>query len=210
MEDRGYAGTVVNVAKDTIRTLSQVYRNQVLCSNTQAASAPYIMGALAVILLAVFHAPILFMQNVREEFYLALELLKGYDPRSYTSQRLWTMIKGLKDIASKLDLSAGHTVDGDDPTSTAITMAGLAGLQVNDNTLSSSGQPVGSMTGDQMGYELGSLFEAAGGYPMIMANHGGMMVNGMVDPNNGLASVGTMTLAAGNEEQLARITRECF
>ena len=215
LENRGYAQTVVELAKETIRTLTQVYRTSDIYRSPQASTNYYLMGALAVIFLAVSHAPLEFSQQVREEFYMALDLVKGYKAQSYISRRLWKTIKGLKDIAPKLGLVPGQGVDGNGPATAAVAMAGLAGHQVDESALFNSGHALNSMasspmTGHQMSHELTNLFEAAGGYPVMMARQDGMLVNGMMGSHDGLPHLGTMSMAGGNEEEFVRIMKECF
>lgn len=171
VENRRYAQTAVDVAKDTIKVLSRlnetsdIYRTQQVCFNY------FLTSALAVLFLAVAHAPVEFSRQVRDEFYLALDLIKGFSTKSYTSKRLWKAIKGIKEIGPKLGvISRQALTDPNDPhSSAAVAMAGLAGHQVDEmaafpqlqdpNTAGSS--PV---NGQQITLELTHLFEKAGGY----------------------------------------------
>ena len=210
MDNRGYAQTVVEIAKETIRTLSQVHRTSDICQRPQASSNYYLMAALAVIFLAVSHAPHDFSQQVREEFYMALDLVKGYSPHSYISRRLWKTIKGLKDIAPKLGLAPAQGVDPNDPATAAIAMAGLAGHPVDENSLFVSGHPLNPMgstpmTGNQMSHELTNLFEAAGG-----GGYSAMMVNGgLMGPHHDMPHMEPYQMA-GNEEEFVKVMKECF
>lgn len=216
LEDRGYAQTCVELAKETIRTLSLVHRTSDFYRSPQASSNYYVMGALAIIFLAVSHAPLEFGQQVREEFYMALDLVKDYRPESYISRRLWKVIQGLKDMAPKLGLTPSQGVHGNDPASAAVAMAGLAGHQVDESTLYASGHALNSlsaspMTGHQMSHELTNLFEAAGGFPIMMARQDGMMVaGGMMGSPDGMPHMGTWSMAGGNEEEFVKIMKECF
>lgn len=172
MENRHQAGVVVEVAKDTVRVLTRlnqttdIYRAQQVCFNH------FLVSALAALFLAVSHAPLEFNQTVRDEFYMAIDLVSGFSA-SYVSMRLWEMIKGLKEVGPRLGL-VSHSRPGlsepiDPHSSAAVTMAGLAGHRVDEMTAfpaSQGGAATGQnpMNGPQMSYELTNLFEAAGGY----------------------------------------------
>ncbi|KAI9801953.1 MAG: hypothetical protein M1825_003008 [Sarcosagium campestre] len=149
MEQRNDAFTVVDVAKDTIRLLSHlhassdIYRTQQVCFNY------FLVSALAVLFLAVSHAPAQFSMLCRDEFYQALDLVKGFSSKSYISKRLWKTIRGLKDVGPKLGLTSrdssgqgsarglGSMSDirressADAHSTAAVAMAGLAGQAVN-------------------------------------------------------------------------------
>ncbi len=171
VENRRYAQTAVDVAKDTIKVLrrlndtSDIYRTQQVCFNY------FLISALAVLFLAVAHAPVEFSRQVRDEFYMALDLIKGFSAKSYTSKRLWKAIKGIKEIGPKLGVISRQTLtDPNDPhSSAAVAMAGLAGHQVDEmaafpqlqdpNTAGSS-----PLDGQQITLELTNLFEKAGSY----------------------------------------------
>ena len=169
MENTQFAHTAVNVAQDTIRVLtrlnetSDIYRAQQVCFNY------FLTSALAVLFLGVAHAPGEFSGKVRDEFYMALDLIKGFSTKSYTSKRLWNAIKGLKDVGPKLGvISRQQLPDPNDPhSSAAVAMAGLAGHQVDElaafpHMQDSTGSS--PQNGQQMTQELTSLFERAGGY----------------------------------------------
>ena len=166
------------------------------------------MAALAVVFLAISHAPAEFSSQVREEFYMALDLIKEYRSRSYISRRLWKTIKGLKDIAPKLGLTPAQRDDPNNPATAALAMAGLAGHQVDETKLFSPGQAISSMasspmSGQQMSHELTSFFEAAQGYT------GAMVSGGMMGSHNGLSQMESFQMA-GNEEELVKVMKECF
>lgn len=169
------ASAVVEFAKDTIRVLTHlnqttdIYRVQQVCFNY------FLISALAVIFLASCHAPVTFSSICRDEFYMALDLVKGFSNKSFVSKRLWKTIKGLKQVAPKLGLSPASnnhlngTLGVDDAhSSAALAMAGLAGHEITGlgggfDTNSGMGTGTGSspMTGNQMSYEMTNLFEAA-------------------------------------------------
>ncbi|KAI4214508.1 MAG: hypothetical protein LQ351_002925 [Letrouitia transgressa] len=170
MENRRYAQIVVEVAKDTVRVLTRlnnttdIYRTQQVCFNH------FLVSALAALFLAVSHAPVEFNQVVRDEFYMALDLVSGFSAQTYVSQRLWKTIKGLKEVGPRLGLvSRQPMTDFVDPhSSAAVAMAGLAGHRVDEMTAfpvatSATALSRSPISGQQMSYELTNLFEAAGG-----------------------------------------------
>ena len=220
MENGRYAQTVVEVAKDTIRVLTRlnqttdIYRAQQVCFNY------FLIAALGVIFLAVSHAPVEFSRQVRDEFYMALGLVKGFSTKSYVSKRLWKAIKGLKEVGPKLGVVSRHALtDANDPhSSAAVAMAGLAGHQVDESAIfpqvpGSSPLGLSPMNSLQMSYELTNLFEAAGGNGNLMQvnPHGTEGMDGFVGQQGEMApGVEGMPGIFGNEEEFARIMRDLF
>lgn len=185
MENRHQAGVVVEVAKDTVRVLTRlnqttdIYRTQQVCFNH------FLVSALAALFLAVSHAPLEFNQTVRDEFYMAIDLVSGFSA-SYVSMRLWEMIKGLKEVGPRLGLVSHSRPALSEPidphSSAAVAMAGLAGHRVDEMTafpVSHGAAAMGQspMNGQQMSYELTNLFEAAGGYSNGMMSSNGQGIN---------------------------------
>lgn len=222
MENREYAQTVVNVAKDTIGVLTRlnettdIYRTQQVCFNY------FLISALAVLFLAVAHAPVEFSRQVRDEFYMALDLIKGFSTKSYISKRIWKMIKGLKEVGPKLGvISRQALTDPDDAhSSAAVAMAGLAGHQVDQMAAFTSAQQPSSLgssplDGQQMKDELTNLFEAAGGYGNNLFASGQAMdgVNGFVGSQGEMipaTATGGISGVYGNEGEFSRIMEHLF
>jgi hypothetical protein len=219
MQSMGYAQVVVDIAKDTIRVLvrlnetSDIYRTQQVLFNY------FLVAALAVLFLAVSHAPLQFNRQVREEFYMALDLVKGFSTKSYVSKRLWKMIRGLRKIGEKLGvLSRTAGPDPDDANSTAaVAMAGLAGdateaLSAYSGANACSELGSSPVNGLQMSDELTNLFEAVGGDGSFLPSGSGAEgINGYVggkrelqNTEQGLPSI------LGNEEQFSRVFRDLF
>jgi len=228
MENRNYAQKAVEVAKDTIRVLarlnetSDIYRAQQVCFNY------FLISALAVLFLAVSHAPAEFNGQVRDEFYMALDLVKGFSTKSYISQRLWRTIRGLKELGPKLGLVSRQpfTRDDEDPhSSAAVAMAGLAGHPVQEMGVYPSSQGASSigsspMNGQQMSYELTTLFEAAGVASSSAAVNGGrygdvvhahhpqhppQIIDGIASSYVGGGGEGSAQGIYGNEGEFSRI-----
>lgn len=113
---------VVDIAKDTIRYLSHLNNTTNLYRRVQVFYHQFLTSAIAVVFLASVHAPVRFSASGREEFYIALELVKDLSAKSWASQRLWRTIRSLKDVAPRFGLNPE-----DDPQSTAaLGMIGLA------------------------------------------------------------------------------------
>ena len=204
MENRRYAQVVVEVAKDSIRVLSRlnqttdIYRTQQVCFNH------FLVSALAVLFLAVSHAPVEFNQVVRDEFYMALDLVSGFSAQTYISRRLWKTIRGLKEVGPRLGLVSRPSLnDSIDPhSSAAVAMAGLAGHRVDEMTAfpitqTATGLTHSPMNGQQMSHELTNLFEAAGATGVV-GGYGNVIVhttsqsadggNGYVSPQSEVAN----------------------
>ena len=210
MENPKFAQTVVDIAKDTVRVVTQlnqasdIYRTQQVCFNY------FIISALAVLFLAVSHAPAKFSRQVRDEFYMTLELVKSFSTKSYVSKRLWKTIKGLKEIGPKLGvISRQALANANDPhSSAAVAMAGLAGHRVDEMAVYNSPQGSGALgsaplNGQQMSLELTSLFEAAGGYGNLTAGDNSS-ASGDAGKGEGMSAM------YGNEGEFSRILEELF
>ncbi|GIK00845.1 hypothetical protein Aspvir_004874 [Aspergillus viridinutans] len=112
--------TAVDLAKDTIRFITRLNETSDIYQLQQVAFNWFLVSALAVLFLAVVQAPSQFSSRCKEEFYMALELVKGFSTQSYISRRLWKSIKslrklgpqvGLRQSASERVLTANQTVD---------------------------------------------------------------------------------------------------
>jgi hypothetical protein len=223
------ARTVVSVAKDTISVLNKInqttdiYRTQQVCYNY------FLVQSLAVIFLAVAHAPAEFARETRDEFYAALDLVKGFSSKSYISKKLWQTIRGLREVGEKIGLldrnrqpASGH--DGlvtDAHSTAAVAMAGLAGHPMEELDMFSGGMRnhaselgTSPLDGQQLTNELTSLFELAGGYTNFMdSSTNGEVLSGFVGANTNTegqaVGVGMSNLFA-NEQELSRIMGELF
>ncbi|EXJ86080.1 hypothetical protein A1O1_06449 [Capronia coronata CBS 617.96] len=217
VENRHYAQNVVDVAKDTINTLtavnqvSDIYRTQQILYNY------FLVQALAVLFLSVAHAPGIFCAQTRQEFYAAIEIVKGFSTKSHVSKRLWRTIRGLKDVGDKIGLLARvgtslNDAEQDAHSNAAVAMAGLAGHKVDYNSYGNShqgngNQELGVSPDDalQITNELSSLFELAGGYGSTTP---------APEAFNFVGAAGDVGLegtnAFGNEPELTRIMNELF
>lgn len=178
LENRQPAETVIQIAKDTISAIigidriSDIYRTQQVCYNY------FLVQALAVIFLAVAHAPAIFCDKTREEFYGAIDLIKGFSTKSHTTRRLWKTIRGLKDLGTQIrQLARGEVptqqphqrqLDDDAHSNAALAMASLGGHKVENYPppppIRNSMDMYSPEDASQMGNELTALFEMAGAF----------------------------------------------
>lgn len=202
MENLEFAHVVVKVAKDTIRILTYINQTSDIYRSQQTMFNYFLISALAVLFLAVAHAPAEFSQQSRDEFYMALELVRGLSSNSYVSKRLWKTIKTLKEVGPSLGLAVRHDDRHDAHSSAAVAMAGLAGHQVDEMALFSNGRNGNNLdTPHGMASDLTTLFEAAGGT---------FQLNGFGGPSTEIAN-GDFVNAFGQEnDELARIMRDLF
>lgn len=208
MENMDHAQAVVNVAKDTIRILTHTNQTSDIYRTQQVMFNYFLISALAVLFLAVSHAPAQFSSQCRDEFYMALDLVRGLSANSYVSKRLWKTIRVLKEVGPKLGLNVRNSaVDTADAHSTAaVAMAGLAGHPVDEIAIFSNGRnghPLGNSP-NGMANDLTNLFEAAGGFTNIMSNGFGLPSGEVVTHGELLPSV------FGHDDELSRIMRDLF
>lgn len=217
-EDRGHAQTVVDVAKDTVRVLTRLNQMSDIYRTQQITFNYFLVAALAVLFLAVSHAPADFNRQVRDEFYMALDLINGFSTKSYVSKRLWKTIKGLRKIGEKLGvLARPFGADSSDPhSSAAVAMAGLAGHPIQDLSMYGSmnhGSELGNspLNGLQMSHELTNLFEAVGAFGNFMPNSSGDGIGGFVGPDGEIPNTGEgLSGVLGDEGEFARVFRDLF
>ncbi|KKK17876.1 hypothetical protein ARAM_005157 [Aspergillus rambellii] len=217
-EGKSHAQTVVDVAKDTVRVLTRLNQTSDIYRTQQVTFNYFLVAALAVLFLAVCHAPSEFNRQVRDEFYLALDLVNGFSTKSYVSKRLWKTIKGLRKIGEKLGvLARPFGSDDNDPHSTAaVAMAGLAGHPMEDLSVYRPMNSVGELgnsplNGIQMSHELTNLFEAVGGFGTFMTSAGAEGINGFVGHDGGLQNTGEgLSGVLGDEGEFSRVIRDLF
>ncbi|KAI1772192.1 hypothetical protein F4818DRAFT_449570 [Hypoxylon cercidicola] len=128
MENIMFAERAVKLAKNTIRYLTHLNNTTNIYRKIQVFYHQFLLSAIAVLFLASCHAPVNFSSSCRNEFYMALELVKDMSSKSWVSQRLWSTIKSLREVAPRLGLAQ------DPHSSAALTMAGLATGQITAAT----------------------------------------------------------------------------
>jgi hypothetical protein len=206
MEHIEFAHIVVKVSKDTIRILTYLNQTSDIYKTQQTMFNWFLISALAVLFLAVAHAPVEFSPLCRDEFYMALDLVRGLSANSYVSKRLWKTIKMLKEVGPSLGLNIRHD-EVDAHSSAAVAMAGLAGHRMDDLAIFSNGRGGQVDTPHGMASDLTTLFEAAGGYNTMM---NGYSMSSTAE-TSGLGGNGEFVTAFGQEnDELSRIMRDLF
>lgn len=215
MENLSHAQTVVDLAKDTIRALTHLNQTTDVYRAQQVSFNYFLISALAVIFLASCHAPVQFSSQCREEFYMALDLVKGFSTKSYVSKRLWRTIKCLKELGPKLGLSQDTVTTGvEDPhPSVVLNTAGLAGHEISGTSDYVIGhqQENSPIDGFQISDEIRNLFEAALGSAssMIGNDYDGTGIDGQ-DDSMGVGVAMNVANHFGSEEELYRHLRDLF
>ncbi|KAK9783559.1 hypothetical protein SCAR479_00118 [Seiridium cardinale] len=95
LEDPGNARLVVSIAQDTIRILVNLNDTSHIYSRHQVAYNFFLLSAVSILLLAVCHAPAEFAQICRQDFFAAINLVRGFSRLSLQGRRLWSSIRGL-------------------------------------------------------------------------------------------------------------------
>ncbi|KAF2842321.1 fungal-specific transcription factor-like protein [Patellaria atrata CBS 101060] len=221
MENMAQAQTVVDVAKDTIRVLTHTNTTTDLYRTQQVLFNYFILSAIAVLFLAVSHAPAQFSDDCKNEFYMALDLVRGLSSSSFVSNKLWKTVKVLKEAAQKLGLNyrnqpgqqqqSIHHDPSDPHSSAAVAMAGLAGHQVDEAAIFGNGAGGGTPVPGQyqaspngMANELTSMFEAVGAFSGLLGNQYQVGPSGVGE--NGEIGAGVL----GQDDELARIMGNLF
>ncbi|KAJ6185279.1 hypothetical protein N7519_006580 [Penicillium mononematosum] len=146
--------TAVEIAKDTIRFITRLNDTSDIYQLQQVAFNWFLVSALAALFLAVAQAPSQFSGSCKEEFYWALELVKGVSAQSYISRRLWKSIRSLRKLGPQLGLGVQKKC-----------VAESEHLNVHDSPALPQPATVDSQTpqdGEQMTQELMEWFEAVG------------------------------------------------
>lgn len=200
-ENLEFAKVVVKIAKDTIRTLTHINQTSDIYKAQQTMFNYFLISALAVLFLAVAHAPADFSAECRDEFYQALDLVRSFSSDSYVSKRLWRTIKMLKEVGPRLGLNIRNEA-ADAHSSAAVAMAGLAGHQVDEMAIFSNGQSGSIDTPHGMASDLSNLFDAAGNFSIAQ--------NGFGIPTAELTNGEYVSTYDQTNDELARILRDLF
>ncbi|KAK4155608.1 protein STB5 [Chaetomidium leptoderma] len=109
IEHAQLARKAVDLAKQTIRLLAHLNNETDLYRRIQVFYHQFLTSSIAVLFLASTHAPLQFSALCRDEFYMALDLVKEMSSRSWVSHRLWRTIRSLRAYAPKLGLEQFST-----------------------------------------------------------------------------------------------------
>lgn len=150
--------TVVDIAKDTIRFITRLNETSDIYQLQQVAFNWFLVSALAVLFLAVSQAPSQFSGSCKEEFYWALELVKGFSTKSYISRRLWKSIRSLRKLGPEMGLGVQKRRSAVEPSEPGPPRPQESLLPATgSSTLRQS-----PLDGAQMTQELMEWFEAVG------------------------------------------------
>ena len=100
------AQLAVDVARDTIKVLNDLKGREDFFRKYQTTLNQFAVSALAVLFLAICHAPKDFIEACQSGFYIAIDLIRGSAARSFAAIRLEKTIARLKHIASRLGLAS--------------------------------------------------------------------------------------------------------
>jgi hypothetical protein len=165
-----HAEIAVKLAKNTIRYLAHLNNTTNVYRKMQIFYHQFLSSAITILFVASCHAPVNFSSSCRDEFYMALELLKDMSAKSWVSKRLWGTVKSLRDVAPTVGLA-------EDPhSSAALTMAGLATGHGQTGPSTTTNSPFGHpimvppspgfdnlQNGLQMSSEMSRIFEGVSG-----------------------------------------------
>ena len=138
-QNKFLAERAVDLAKQTIRLLAHINRTTSLYRRCQVFYHQFLTSSIAVLFLASTHAPIAFSVKCRDEFYMALDLVRDMSERSWVSRRLWKTIRSLKDYARRVGLEEEGDAQG----------------QQEGKGVSSNARYSGAAAGDGMGVAVG-------------------------------------------------------
>ncbi|KAF5686679.1 hypothetical protein FDENT_5682 [Fusarium denticulatum] len=89
------AWLVVDIAQDTIQVLVHLHATTDIYKRQQNVFNYFLLSALAVIFLAVCHAPEIFSVPCKRTFSDGVELVRGLSRHNIVSKRLWKSIRGM-------------------------------------------------------------------------------------------------------------------
>ncbi|KAH6693555.1 fungal-specific transcription factor domain-containing protein, partial [Plectosphaerella plurivora] len=108
------ARNVVDIAMDSLQVLVHLKDSSDIYARQQSAFNYFLLSSLAVIFLAVCHAPATFADQCRDSFLAALELVKSFSRHGNASRRLWKSIRGLVPRVNSLGLRSNAPGGTDD------------------------------------------------------------------------------------------------
>lgn len=104
------ASLVVEIARDSIQVLVHLNSTTEIYSRQQNAFNYFLLSSLAIIFLAVCHAPEAFSGVCRNSFVEGVELVRTLSRRSVVSRRLWESIRGLLPRLRRLERQQSERV----------------------------------------------------------------------------------------------------
>ncbi|GKZ22837.1 hypothetical protein AbraIFM66951_004961 [Aspergillus brasiliensis] len=152
--------TVVELAKGSIRFITNLNETTDIYRLQQVTFNWFLVSAVAVVFLAVTQAPTQFSTTCKEEFYMALELIKGFSTRSYISRRLWKSIRSLRKLGPQLMHRPVQSPP--EPDAVPAEREDLGNVVDTAPSQSTATQEQSPLDGAQMTRELMEWFEAVG------------------------------------------------
>ncbi|KAI8942328.1 hypothetical protein NX059_000407 [Plenodomus lindquistii] len=164
---REKAQLVVNLAMDSIQVLvhfnetSNIYRRQ------PSVFHYYLLSALAILLLAVCHAPNEYAETCRPSFVASVDLVKSFSHHSSASRKLWRSIRGLLPIVRSLSQRSAVTANSlqgwqtagrlDHPSTEPTIRSDVPQQQVEQPLTSPRADPGGSLwlSNEQLNFGMG-------------------------------------------------------
>ncbi|PYI30893.1 hypothetical protein BP00DRAFT_397364 [Aspergillus indologenus CBS 114.80] len=159
---------VVDLARETIRFITRLNEMTDIYRLQQVTFNWFLVSAVAVLFLAVAQAPSQFSSACREEFYLALELIKGFSTKSYISLRLWKSIRSLRKLGPQVMRRQPEAAEAGVGGADVLNPAKEQEIEQASGGVEPSMQSTGSIQsltpvdGVQMTRELMEWFEAVG------------------------------------------------
>ncbi|KAK9251319.1 fungal-specific transcription factor domain-containing protein [Lipomyces tetrasporus] len=120
-EHMQYALRAVEIALDSIRVLSRLHFETDLYASCQIHYNYFLVSALGVLFTAIIHAPTVFAAPCKQEFNMALDLIKLFSKVSRVGRRLWATVKKLRSVTTAYGI--GTSVAGG-PSSVPIDGSG--------------------------------------------------------------------------------------
>lgn len=234
------AQLAVDIAKDTIRLLYHVANTSEVYHTQNMFFEHFIASTLAILFLAVSHAPARYSSSCRDEFLMTLGIVRTLSMSSHVNKRLSLTVRGLKEIGPRMGLYArkdsreaqvsayqpggqrsSESRQHDAHSSAAMAMADLAGRPIDE---------LAFFAGHKAGAQVGSGGSATGreeslNDPDRMANDLTTLFEAAVKygsaeteqdgrparQKSSSKNVGdTVGMAHGSEEELAKIMQELF
>ncbi|KAF4995937.1 hypothetical protein FGRMN_4791 [Fusarium graminum] len=109
------AWLVVDIAQDTIQVLMHLHATTDIYSRQQNVFNYFLLSALAVLFLAVCHAPEIFAGPCRRTFSDGVDLVKGLSRHNIVSKRLWKSIRAMIPRMKTFGFSHTNNDEGDIP-----------------------------------------------------------------------------------------------
>lgn len=168
-QNKSYASKAIQVAKEAVNTLYDLNRKSEVVSKGALFFKHLVLTAFGNLLLGLVNATAEFREDVREEFHLALGLIRQLSSCSAPLRRLWHRLKGLEELQTNMSrsLSQRHDQTGNEPSSpsadtTHSQRATLPSFPVVPDA-SSGGYPIEfQIGGPQLRDEFASLFDSLG------------------------------------------------